>query len=143
MAGSAAMPTAPGPSWPWLVIAPTFPELVARRAEQSPDALLLTDEHGERVTCGEFRNRVDRVAAALAGSGIGPGRRVAWPLPTRISTVLGMAAVRGLGGPQAPVIPLYRKRETNAALVGCAAEFFLVPGTWHDFDYVAMADQIA
>jgi acyl-CoA synthetase (AMP-forming)/AMP-acid ligase II len=143
MVGSAAMSAAPGPSWPWLVTAPTFSELIACRAEQSPDALLLADEHGERVTCGEFRNRVDRVAAALAASGIGPGRRVAWQLPTRISTVLVMAALRRLGALQAPVIPLYRKRETTAALAGCAAEFFLVPGTWRDFDYVAMTDQIA
>jgi acyl-coenzyme A synthetase/AMP-(fatty) acid ligase len=54
-----------------------------------------------------------------------------------------MAALRRLGALQAPVIPLYRKRETAAALAGCAAEFFLVPGTWRAFDYVAMTDQIA
>jgi cyclohexanecarboxylate-CoA ligase len=133
----------PAESWRWLLTAPTLGELIEARSGRSPDALLLVDEHDQRVTCGEFSRRVERVAAALARQGIGPATRVAWQLPTRIATVLVLAALRRLRAVQAPIVPLYRHRETRAALAQCAAEFFLVPGAWHGFDYEAMAAEIA
>jgi acyl-coenzyme A synthetase/AMP-(fatty) acid ligase len=64
---------------------------------------------------------------------------VAWQLPTRASTVILMAALARLGAVQAPVIPIYRERETGAAVATAGAEFMLVPGTWRGFDYAAMA----
>jgi cyclohexanecarboxylate-CoA ligase len=129
--------------WPWLLRAATFSALVRRRAHATPDAPFLIDEHGVEVTSAGFAERVDRVAAALAAEGIGAGTRVAWQLPTRISTVLVMAALRRLGAVQSPIIPLYREREVGAALRTSDAEFFLVPGTWRGFDYEAMAGQLA
>jgi acyl-coenzyme A synthetase/AMP-(fatty) acid ligase len=129
--------------WPWLLRAGTFTELVDRRARTTPDGLFLVDEHGTEVTFAGFADRVDRVAAALAAEGIGPGSRVAWQLPTRISTVLVMAALRRLGAMQAPIIPLYREREVRVALTTSGAEFFLVPGAWRGFDFEAMATGLA
>ena len=76
-----------------LLRAGSFWELLTRRAEASGSSLMLVDEHGERVTFGEFRMRAERVAAALAEQGIGPGTRVAWQLPTRIATVLVTASM--------------------------------------------------
>lgn len=129
--------------WPWLLGADTFPGLVRLRAQATPDALSLVDEHGTELTCAQFAEKVERVAAALAAEGIGAGSRVAWQLPTRISTVLVMAALRRLGAVQAPVIPLYREREVTVALATTGAEFFLVPGTWRGVDYVEMAAGVA
>jgi cyclohexanecarboxylate-CoA ligase len=129
--------------WPWLLRADTFPGLVRLRAQATPDALFLLDEHGTELTCAQFAEKVERVAAALAAEGIGAGSRVAWQLPTRISTVLVMAALRRLGAVQAPVIPLYREREVTVALATTGAEFFLVPGTWRGVDYVEMATGVA
>jgi len=54
----------------------TFPELLARVVSDHSETLALV--HGaRRVTYGELGARVDRVRAALAARGIGPGDRVA------------------------------------------------------------------
>jgi cyclohexanecarboxylate-CoA ligase len=113
-------------------------ELVTQRAQASGSSLMLVDEHGQRVTFGEFRTRAERVAAALAAQGIGPDSRVAWQLPTRVSTILVMAALARLGA-GADYPELYRARETAAAVAAAGAEFMLVPGTWRGIDYVEMA----
>jgi acyl-CoA synthetase (AMP-forming)/AMP-acid ligase II len=122
-----------------LLRAGSFWELVAARAEASGPSLMLADEHGQRVTFAEFRSRSERVAAALAAQGIGPGTRVAWQLPTRIAAVLVMAALARLGAAQAPIIPIYGARETAAAVATAGAEFMLVAGTWRGVDYAEMA----
>jgi len=130
-------------AWPWLLTASTFTGLVDARAAATPDAPLLFEADGTTVSCAEFADRSRRVAAALAAEGIGPGTRVAWQLPTRISTFLVMVALRRLGAVQAPIIPLYREREVAAALAGSAADVFLVPGVWRSTDYAALAGQVA
>jgi cyclohexanecarboxylate-CoA ligase len=122
-----------------LLRAGSFWELVTARAAASGDAAMLIDAAGRVVSFREFKDHSERMAASLAASGIGPGRRVAWQLPTRVATVIVMAALARLGAVQAPVIPIYRERETGAAAAAAAAEFMLVPGTWRGFDYAAMA----
>ena len=66
----------------------TIWELVDRRAQVSPDHPLLIAADGETVTSGQFRDRVERVAAGLHGMGITTGSVVSWQLPTRIETVV-------------------------------------------------------
>jgi acyl-coenzyme A synthetase/AMP-(fatty) acid ligase len=122
-----------------LLRAGSFWELVAARAAASGDAPMLIDASGRVVSFNEFKDYSERMAATLAAQGIGPGSRVAWQLPTRASTVILMAALARLGAVQAPVIPIYRERETGAAVATAGAEFMLVPGTWRGFDYAAMA----
>jgi acyl-CoA synthetase (AMP-forming)/AMP-acid ligase II len=145
VAGSWAVPPRPTsrPSWPWLLPSETIDGLVVARARRTPDDLFLVDEAGQRVTFGEFDARMTRVAAALAAAGIAAGTRVAWQLPTRISTVLVMVALRRLGAVQSPIIPLYREREVSAALATTDSQVLLVPGTWRGFDFTAMAARIA
>jgi acyl-CoA synthetase (AMP-forming)/AMP-acid ligase II len=122
-----------------LLPARSLVELVDARASATPEAPLLIDEQEQQVSCAEFAERSRRVAADLAEAGLGPGSRVAWQLPTRVSTLLVMVALRRLGAVQAPIIPLYREREVAAALAGARAELFLVPGTWRGVDYVDLA----
>jgi acyl-CoA synthetase (AMP-forming)/AMP-acid ligase II len=118
-----------------------FWDLLARRAEISGTRPMLLDEGDSALTFAEFRARAERVAAALHAQGIGPGTRVAWQLPTRTSTALVLAALARLGAIQAPIIPMYRERETGAAVASAAAEVILVPGTWRGTDYVSMAEK--
>ncbi|PPI94112.1 cyclohexanecarboxylate-CoA ligase [Nocardia nova] len=115
-------------------------DLIRERAQRSAGLPMLVDEHGTTLTFGEFRARAERVAAALRAEGIGPGSRVAWQLPTRISTLLVMAALARLGAVQAPIIPIYRERETGAAVAAAEADTMLIPGTWRGTDYRAMAE---
>jgi len=129
--------------WSWLVQGRTWCGLLSERASETPDTAFLLDEHGTEITFGDFAQRVDRVAAALGEQGIGPGSVVAWQLPTRLSTVLVLAALRRLDAVQAPIIALYREREVTASLAAVDAEFFIVPGEWAGFDFTAMARGIA
>ncbi|WP_206051894.1 class I adenylate-forming enzyme family protein [Nocardioides ferulae] len=130
------------PSWPWQIASTTFDGLVRARASATPDATFLIGDDGERLTFGEYDARVDRVAAALSREGIGQGSRVAWTLPTRVSTVLVMGALRRLGAIQAPIIPLYREREMGAAVRTSGSETLLVPGTWRGTDYLELAARL-
>jgi cyclohexanecarboxylate-CoA ligase len=122
-----------------LLRAGSFWELVTARATASGDAAMLIDASGHVVSFAEFKDHSERMAATLAAQGVGPGSRVAWQLPTRVAAVIVMGALARLGAVQAPVIPIYRERETGAAVATAGAEFMLVPGTWRGFDYAAMA----
>jgi cyclohexanecarboxylate-CoA ligase len=88
-----------------LVGAATLWELIELRARRSGGGLMLLDEAETRLSFGQFRDRAERVAAALYTAGVGPGSRVAWQLPSRVSTFLIMAALARLGAVQAPIIP--------------------------------------
>ncbi len=119
----------------------TMWELVDRRAQASPDHPLLIAADGDVVTCGQFRDRAERVAAGLHDMGISTGSVVSWQLPTRIDTVVLSIALARLGAVQNPIIHLYREREVGFALRQTGAELFVHPGTWRDTDFGALAER--
>jgi cyclohexanecarboxylate-CoA ligase len=119
--------------------ASTFWDLLARRAERSPDRPMLIDEHDRTVTFAECRDWAERVAAGLVTQGITADTPVAWQLPTRIESIVLSFALARLGTTQLPIIPIYREREVGSVLVQGGVRFFAVPGTWRNFDYEAMA----
>ena len=96
--------------------ATTFWELLERRAERTPDAPMLIDEHDRTVTFGEFSGRAERVAAGLVGLGVTADTPVAWQLPTRIESIVLSFALARLGTTQLPIIPIYREREVGSVL---------------------------
>ena len=118
----------------------TMWELVDRRAQVSPDHPLLIAADGETVTSGQFRDRVERVAAGLHGMGITTGSVVSWQLPPRIETVVLSIALARLGAVQNPIIHLYREREVGFALRQTGAELFVIPATWRGTDFAAIAE---
>ena len=95
----------------------TFWELLERRAERTPDAPMLIDEHDRTVTFGECRAWTERVAAGLVGLGVTADTPVAWQLPTRIESIVLSFALARLGTTQLPIIPIYREREVGSVLV--------------------------
>ncbi len=119
----------------------TMWELVDRRATASPRHPMLIAANGETVTFGAFRDRAERVAAGLHGLGIAEGSTVSWQLPTSIDAVVLSVALARLGAVQNPIIHLYREREVGFALRQTGASLFVVPGTWRDTDFVAMAER--
>ena len=72
-------------------------ELVERRSEATPDATMLLDEGGNRMTFSEFKRRAEQVAAGLHERGIGEATTVSWQLPTRMDTVVLSMALARLG----------------------------------------------
>ena len=118
----------------------TMWELVDRRAQASPDHPMLIAADGETVTFGQFRRRVERVAAGLHGLGITTGSVVSWQLPTRVDTVVLSIALARLGAVQNPIIHLYREREVGFALRQTGAELFVIPASWRNTDFAAIAE---
>jgi acyl-CoA synthetase (AMP-forming)/AMP-acid ligase II len=117
-------------------------ELVERRADASPDRVMLID--GERrTTFGEYRALVERAAAGLHALGVGPGVPVSWQLPTWTESAVLVGALCRLGAVQNPMLPIYRYREVSfiARQTGC--RLLITPSTWNGFDYAALADQVA
>ncbi len=118
-------------------------QLIEARAADSADRTLLIAEDDSRITYGEFRERAERVAAGLAGLGVGEGTRVTWQLPSRIDSVVASAALARLGAVQCPVLHLYREKELGFVMRHTAAEFVITPGEWKGFDFRAMTDGLA
>lgn len=122
--------------------AATFWELLERRASATPDLPLLIDDADRTLTCAEFKDRVERVAAGLHDLGIGEGTAVTWELPTRIETIVISFALSRLGAVQNPIIHIYRHREVGFCIRQTGAEFVIVPGEWNGFDYGAMVEEV-
>ena len=121
----------------------TLWELVDKRAEETPDALFLTDEGKRTMTFAEYRDAAERVAAGLAGLGVGEDTPVSWELPTWIESFVLVAALARIGAVQNPIMPIYRQREVSFVAAQTKAKLLIVPSTFRGFDYKAMADEIA
>jgi cyclohexanecarboxylate-CoA ligase len=119
----------------------TMWELVDRRAQASPGHPMLIAAGGETVTFGQFRDRVERVAAGLHALGVTTGSVVSWQLPSQIDTVVLSIALARLGAVQNPIIHLYREREVGFALRQTGAELFVIRATWRDTDFAAIAER--
>ncbi len=116
--------------------------MLVDRTALDPDAMMLADEHGRRLSWSEFTIWAERVAAGLHAQGVGPGTVVSWQLPTRIETVVLSMALSRLGATQNPIIHLYREREVASLLRTTGATWFVHPGIWNRFDYGTMATAI-
>jgi cyclohexanecarboxylate-CoA ligase len=121
----------------------TLWELVERRAQETPDALFLTDEGKRTMTFAEYQQAAERAAAGLAAMGVGEDTPVTWQLPTWIESFVLVAGLARLGAVQNPVMPIYRQREVSFVTQQTNARLLVVPTTFRGFDYKAMADEIA
>ena len=117
--------------------------MLEARALRTPDALFAIDEHDRTLTFGEYRERIERVAAGLAERGVGEGTAVTWSLPTGFEAFVLAGALIRLGALQNPVIPIYRKREFGFIVRQTQARWLIVPPTFRGFDYGAMAQELA
>jgi len=105
----------------------TFWERLERRVAETPDALMLIDEHDEAIRFSDYHAAALRAAAALFEAGVTAGARVSFQLPTRIGTVVLMGALARLGAVQNPLVPVYREAETAFGLDETQADWLIVP----------------
>ena len=121
----------------------TLWELIEARATATPDAHMARDEQGRTLTFGHYRTWCEQVAAGLAQQyGVGEGSRVSWILPSRFEALVLTGALSRLGAVQNPILPIYRHREVGFITTQSAASLLVVPGTFRNFDFAAMADEI-
>jgi cyclohexanecarboxylate-CoA ligase len=118
-------------------------ELIERRVDATPDALLGIDEDKRTMTFGEYRGAAERAAAGLAELGVGEGTPVSWALPTWLESLVLVGALSRLGAVQNPILPIYRNREVGFVTRQTGAKLLIVPSTWKGFDYEGMAREIA
>lgn len=121
----------------------TLWDLVEKRAAASPDARMAVDESGREMSFGAFKDRVERVAAALAQRGIGAGDVITWQLPTWFESMVLVAAISRLGATQNPILHIYREREVGFCVRQAGAKLLVVPSAFGGFEFEAMADAIA
>lgn len=88
-----------------LVPAPdgTVWEAFQRQVDATPDALALSTSSGERHSYAELHAQATRLAAVLAGCGVGPETVVALALPRSSRTVVAILAVLATGGAYLPL----------------------------------------
>ena len=114
-------------------------ELIRRRAELTPEAVMLEDAERRSISFAAFLGRAEEVAAGLVELGVGPDQVVSWQLPTSLEAAVLMAALARLGIRQNPIIPILRRTEVGHIVEQLGSDWLFVPGMWRGFDYAAMA----
>lgn len=118
-------------------------QLVKLRAEQDPDRILVTDEHGGELTFAQLHERSETVAAGIHDLGIRPGDVVSWQLPSRIDTIVLLTALARLQVVQNPQIAMLREQEVDFICAQTRTRLLVVPSVFRNFDHLAMARSIA
>ncbi len=121
----------------------TFWELVVHAADEQPDALVLSDDHGRSLTRSQLREAAGATAAALSGRGVKPDTVVSWQLPTTIEAAVLLVALARIGAVQNPLIPILREREVSFITRQVGTEMLIVPKEWRGFPHGAMARDLA
>ncbi|MEU8263197.1 amino acid adenylation domain-containing protein [Micromonospora sp. NPDC048999] len=88
------------------VAAATLPDLLARQAAATPDAVAVLFE-GTGLSFRELDEASNRLARLLIGHGVGPERFVAVAVPRSLDLVVALWAVLKAGGAYLPVDPDY------------------------------------
>jgi acyl-CoA synthetase (AMP-forming)/AMP-acid ligase II len=126
---------------------PIFPstlwQLLAQRAKETPDRVILEDDGGRSLTAEQWLESAESVAAGLQAQGVKEGTPVSWQLPTILESAVLMLALVRLGAVQNPIIPILRQREVSFIVSQTRAELLITPSVWRNFDYAEMAGEIS
>lgn len=93
--------------------------------EQERDSRPCFADDSSSLTYGQFRDRVDAVAAQLRAEGVRAGDVVAVMLPNRLELVLVLFAAWRLGASATPVNPAFTAREAEHQLVDSGARLLV------------------
>jgi acyl-CoA synthetase (AMP-forming)/AMP-acid ligase II len=127
--------------------APIFPAtlwaLLTARVDETPDQVLAEDDAGRSLTARQLMQSAESLAAALHDRGVKEGSPVSWQLPTILEAPVLLLALSRLGAVQNPIIPILRQREVSFITAQTKAGLLITPSVWRNFDYAAMAGEIA
>jgi hypothetical protein len=102
-------------------------DLVEQRATLTPDHVIASDEDGRTLTCTEYRDWSERVAAGLMELGVGRDVNVSWLLPTWLEAFVLVGALARLEAIQNPMLPIYRDREVQFITQQTQAKLIITP----------------
>ena len=118
----------------------TLPALCRQAAAAWPDrTALVFDETGEALTFAEIDARSDRIAAALAARGVGPGDRVALMLPNCPGFPLAWLGIAKAGAVTVAVNVFYKTADAGYLLSHSGARLVVTSNTFVDL-LAAVAD---
>src|SRR6059036_1365044 len=119
----------------------TFGTVLARRASTHPDRVAIVDR-GRRITYGELKTRVDRVAAGFKALGIGSGDVVTIQLPNWVEFAYVFFALERLGAVANQIGPDFRSREVECIIRFSESRAFVCLAGFKGFDYVRMIEEL-
>ena len=102
-------------------------ELVAAQAARTPDAAAVVFG-GETLTYAALERRADRLAAHLAGLGVGPESRVGVCLERTPELVVALLGVLKAGGAYVPLDPAYPRERLGWMVEDAAVSLVLTSG---------------
>ena len=102
-----------------------------------PDKVFLTDATTS-VTFGQLRDAELRLAAGLAGHGIGRGDRVAVQLPNWTEFAAICVALSRIGAVIVPIMPIYRREEVSYILESAQVKAVFSAGEFRKFEHARM-----
>ena len=114
-------------------------------ADRTPDNPWLAERSGEgwrRLSYGEARDQVARIAGALEGLGLGPGKSLLILAGNSIDHALVAYAAMRIGAVIAPVSPQYGRKGADPARLAHAAELIQPAAVYVD-DAEACAEALA
>jgi len=103
-----------------------LPHLIAKRAQEAPDALLLGDMSGRRLSYREAHERILTWASALQRLGAGRGANVVTMMPTAPESHICWMAISWLGATEVPINTAYRGRILSYVVNNSNAEVMVV-----------------
>ena len=118
-----------------------FSHILAERAEAHPDREAIIDPR-QRISYGQLRAGVDRMAAAFQHLGIGPGDVVTLQLPNWIEFAYVFFALEQVGAIANQIGPDFRSREVEYILRFSESRAFVCPATFRGFNYVPMIREL-
>lgn len=126
-----------------MLLGRTLWELMERRVDATPDALMAVDEDMRTLTFAEYWAEAELAAAGLAAAGVGRGDVVSWQLPSWIESLVLVAALSRLGVVQNPILPMYRERELDFITAQAGTSLLVVPSMYRGFDHEDLATDVA
>jgi len=116
----------------------TIAQALDRAARTAPDTpFWFHTETGVRTSnTGEIVAEGQRLAAAFAALGIGPGDVVAFQLPTRFETAILYVAALHAGATLLPIVHIYGPQETGFILRKARARALVIADRWRNIDYL-------
>jgi cyclohexanecarboxylate-CoA ligase len=123
-------------SWPAVAIGDALQATCAGRERA---AALIEDDRS--IGFAELEGRVRRLAAGLAGLGVGPGDTVAYQLPNWWEAAAALLASLTVGACAVPIVPILRARELRFILAETRPRAIFLPQEYRGTDYTAQLEE--
>ncbi|WP_342641493.1 AMP-binding protein [Rhodoligotrophos ferricapiens] len=119
----------------------TIADYAGEMLAKTPDKVLVVDRE-QNYTVRQLHAEAERLARALIQRGLKPGDTISFQLPNWYETVVINLAASMAGLVVHPLVPIYRDMEVGFMLGDSRSKLIFVPGTFRNYDYLAMMRRV-